>query len=163
MWFSKRKRTSGTVRRAFGKFLSDGAIKALEENPESLSPPLSRESIGYILLQVRDDTDEDIRRNLPRALDLIWVAGGMTESLLSSHVAASFDHRSPISPQQMKDLSARLGPDVRSIYFFAELLRGNYGSTRRFTYGTIVPDMGALLEELHQLEFGASKESTQQR
>jgi hypothetical protein len=163
MWFSKRKRTSGTLRRAFGKFLSDDAIKALEENPESLSLPLSREAIGYVLLQVRDDTDGDIRRNLPRVLDLIVDAGGMIESLLSSHVAASFDHRSPISPRQMKDLSAKLGPDVRSIYFFAELLRGNYGSTMRSTYGTIVPDMGALLGELHQLEFGACKESTQQR
>jgi hypothetical protein len=56
-----------------------------------------------------------------------------------------------------------LGPDVRSIYFFAELLRGNSGSARRYTYGTVVPETGALLEELHQLEFGASKESAQQR
>ncbi len=163
MWFSRRKRTSRAIRRAFGKFLPDDAIKALDENPESLSPPLSREAIGYILLQVRDDTDEDIRRSLPRALDVILDAGGMIESIMSSHVAASFDHRSPISLHEMKDLSARLGPDVRSIYFFAERLRGSYGSKRRLTYGTIVPDIGALLEELHQLEFGASKESAQQR
>jgi len=164
MWFSKRNRTSGSIRRAFAKFLPDEVARALEENPESVSmPPLSREAVGYILLQVRDDTTEDISRNIPLVLDLICDEGGMIESILSSHVAASFDHRSPISPERMRALSAKLGPDVRSIYFFGELLRGNFGSKRRLTYGTIVPDMGALFEELHQLEFGAAKESSQER
>jgi len=82
----------------------------------------------------------------------------MIESIMSSHVSASFDHRSSTSLQQMKTLATKFGPDVRSIYTYGEFLRGNFGSQGRFVYGTIIPNLGEMLEQLHQLEFGAATE-----
>lgn len=152
-WIERRQ-----VRAAFKGYVSEEALRKLE-NPDALTrTPLSLEKMVFALIQVRDDTAEDIQRNLTAAIDVVLNEGAMIESVLSSYVAVSFDHRSSMTMQRMPALAVALGPNARSVYQGGEYLRGIVGSDRYFSYGSIIPRFGALFEELHRLEFGASKE-----
>jgi hypothetical protein len=55
-------------------------------------------------------------------------------------------------------LLGQLGPGVRAVYGHGECLRGCFGSSKRFTYGTILPNFSRTLEILLRLEFRSSKQ-----
>jgi hypothetical protein len=159
MWafWSKRVRTA-RARAAFSEFVSAEGLSRIEDSLKSTSTELvslNKETISYVIFQVRDDEPEDIQRHLGHVLDIVLDHDGTIESIMSSIAVATFKSRAP-AKRSLDVLLGKLGPDVRAIYGQGEFLRGTHGSLRRFTYGTIFPNINAKLEALRDTEFGAT-------
>jgi hypothetical protein len=110
------------------------------------------------VFQIRDDKLEDLRTNLPLALDLIIDCDGLVEAIMSSVVCAVFRNAPKSRERPVDVVLEKLGTNVRAVYGHGEFLRGNIGSAKRFSYGTTFPHFGRMLGALLQLEFGSSRE-----
>jgi hypothetical protein len=141
----------------FSNFLSKEGLRSVRDDSNEV-PSLKNESIGYVLLQVRDHTTGDIQHNLPLALDVILDNDGFVEGIMSSVASAVFTTQSKSMEQSIDALFGKLGSNVRVVYGHGYFLRGTVGSQRRFAYGTMFPNFGKMLEILLEIEFGSSKE-----
>jgi hypothetical protein len=162
MWPFWKKSISRRRLRPFAKFLSKETLGDIHESlmqgsPNEL-PPLQMEDVRYAVLQVRDDTPEDIQRHLSHAFDIVMDDKGMVEDIMSSIVTVIFKPTFLSPDFSMDAFLGKLGPNVRAVHGHGEFLRGTIGSPKRFTYGTIFPNINKTLETLFQLEFGSSKE-----
>ena len=161
MWSFWRKRVrKAQIRGAFGKFISEQGLREIErslETPSNEFPPLNKEAIHYIILQVRDDTSEDVQRHLAQVLEILIEHDGVVEVFMPSIITATFKPTPDTNKPSLDALVGKLGPDVRAIYGCGEYPRGTYGSQHSFSYGTIFPQIGIKLEALLGLEFGTSK------
>jgi hypothetical protein len=162
MWeFWKKRAQKAQVRAAFGEFVSEQVLRDLENAQESRLKemlPLEKETISYVILQVRGDTLEDIQSNLAQAFETIFDNEGFIESTISSIFTVTFKTAPDLRNRSIQALRDKLGSTVRAVYGHGEFARGVYGSPRRSTYGTILPDIGTKLGALLQLEFGTWKE-----
>jgi len=161
MWSFRGKRIrKAQIRGAFGKFISEQGLRGIErslETPSNEFPLLKKEAIRYVILQVRDDTPEDVQHHLAQALEILIEHDGVIEDFMSSIVTVTFKPTPDTNKPSLDALVGKLGPDVRAIYGCGEFPRGTYGSQGRFNYGTIFPHIGIKLEALFQLQFGTSK------
>jgi hypothetical protein len=159
MWafWSKQARTA-RVRAAFSEFVSAEGLSQIEDslkNPSTELALLKKETIDYVIFQVRDDKPEDVQRHLAHVLDIVLDHDGVIEGIMSSIAVATFKSSAP-ARRSLDALLGKLGPDARAVHGQGEFLRGAYGSQRRFTYGTILPNLTAKLEALRKTEFGAT-------
>ena len=165
MWsFFKKQVEKKRIREAFGEFMSEQALQEIEksiDNParELPFPSLQKETIGYVILQVRGDTSEQLQHQLAQTLDIILANEGIVEEIISSIFVAVFRNTPDSHRRLIATLRDKIGSDVRAAYGHGEHDRGGYGSRRRFTYGTIFPDISTKLETLLSLEFGTWKEA----
>ncbi|MGJ4952296.1 hypothetical protein [Bradyrhizobium sp. HKCCYLS20291] len=149
-WFMRKR-----LRAVFGDFLSKEALDTIAQGNAPM-PPLERSMVCHVLLQVRDDTAEDVSQNVSDVSELLVREGAMIENILSSLVSAAF----PLQASRLDAIEAalgRLGPNVRAVYQAGEYPRGMFGSSSRFAYGTVVPHMSMAMERLLRLEFGRAE------
>jgi len=156
MWsFWRERKRKAQIRTAFADFVSEEGLKEIE-NASGELPRLRKESIRYVILQVRDDTPETVQHHLAQVLAKI--NDGIIEDIMSSIVTVIFTPALSPDRLSMDALLDKLGSDVRAVYGAGDYLRGTIGSNRSFRYGTIFPDISSKLEILFQLEFGTSRE-----
>jgi hypothetical protein len=156
--FWSRRRISSRQLRPFAKFLSRESLRKVQEAGNEF-PPLQKESLHYLLLQVRDDKAEDIPQHLSRAIDTILAEdNAFVETTISSIVLVVFRSAPNVAARPIDELLKRLGPNVRAVYGRGEYLHGGFGSANRFIYGTIFPNFSDVLTALFRSEFGSSME-----
>ena len=157
VWLFRKKPASKTELGAFANFASEEGLRHIEEG-SGKSPPPRRENIRYIVLQVRDDTPEDLQRHLDQALEIVVNQGGVVESIMSSIVSVIFKPTPDPQDRPVDALLGKLGSNVRVVYGHGECLRGFLGIPAAFSHGTILPNFNRTLEILLHLEFGSSTE-----
>lgn len=131
-------------------------MRIVEQDELPPIPPPDMQRVCHVLLQVRDDTAEDISRNVSEVIELLVREGAVIEGILSSIVAAVFPLKPAADGMEIEAALGRLGPNVRAAYQNGEHMRGMFGSPARMTYGTLVPDMSTMLEALLHSEFGTA-------
>jgi hypothetical protein len=156
MWLLKKQVTKRRLG-FFAKLVSSDELRAVRDSPNEL-PPLQKQEVCYILIQVRDDSAEDIQRFVCRACDILLDDGALVEAMMSSIICAVFEPARISVNRVVDNLLAELGQNVRIAYGRGEYLRGTFGSPRRFTYGTIFPNFSKSLLVLFEVDYGASKE-----
>jgi hypothetical protein len=156
-WFWNKP--TSNVARAFGKFLSREDLRRLEsiEGKRNELPPLKMERVYYVVFQVRDDSFENIQRDLVQALEILFSRGGVVECIMSSTASVTFKPNS-MQEHPVDALLDSLGSCVRAVYGRGEYPRGMFGIPGALTFGTILPNFNKTLEILGHLEFGSSKE-----
>jgi len=157
VWLFRKKSVPKTELGAFANFVSEEGLRHIEES-SGKSPPPRKENIRYIVLQVRDDTPEDLQRHLDQALEVVVSQGGVVESIMSSIVSVIFKPTPDPQDRPVDALLSRLGSNVRAVYGHGECLRGFLGIPAAFSHGTILPNFNRTLEILLHLEFGSSTE-----
>jgi len=165
MWpFDRKKRRVDSELRRFASYLSPDVVKVLADGSPR-EPAFERGEIPFALLQVRDDNAEHVDKHLARAMARVRESGGVSD-MMSSFVFvifgfprgtwASVPERPSI--ENGRRLSAALlqdmGSDVRVLYGTATGLVGNLGGSHFLHYGAAIPNFGALMTKLVQLEFG---------
>lgn len=159
MWsFWTRRKQKAQIRATFGEFLSEQALREIENPPDRWLQP-EKQTIGYVILQVRGDTPEDIQSNLAQTIEAIIDNEGIIEGTISSIFMVAFKAAPSAHMRSVQTLRDRLGSTVRAVYGYGEFARGAYGSSRSFGFATVLPDISAKLAALLQLEFGAWKEA----
>lgn len=156
MWLFRKSENSKRQLRAFSAFLSKEELLSLQEKSNDF-PALQKEKIYYVVFQVRDETPESIQHCLSVALEVVLDHGGMVENVMSSVVMAVFKSTENQVESAVAALLSSLGPDVRAVCGYGEYLRGVFGSKKRFSYGTIIPNIHGVLQSLFQLDFGSSR------
>jgi hypothetical protein len=157
VWLFRKKSVSKTEFGAFANFVPEQGLRHIEEG-SAKSPSPRKEDVRYIVLQVRDDTPEDLQRHLDQALEIVVNQGGIVESIMSSIVSVIFKPTPDPQDRPVDALLARLGLNVRAVYGHGECLRGFLGIPAAFSHGTILPNFNRTLEILLHLEFGSSAE-----
>jgi hypothetical protein len=165
MWpFDRKKRRVESELRRFASYLSPDAVKALADGSPR-EPASERGEIPFVLLQVRDDKAEHVERHLARAMARVRESGGVAD-MMSSLVFVIFGFprdawaSMPEKPsiENGRRLSTALlqemGADVKVLYGTATGLVGNLGGSHNLHYGAAIPNFGALVAKLVQLEFG---------
>jgi hypothetical protein len=115
VWLFRKKSVPKTELGAFANFVSEVGLRHIEES-SGKSPPPRRENIRYIVLQVRDDTPEDLQRHLEQALEIVVRQGGVVESIMSSIVSVIFKPTPDPQDRPVDALLGRLGSNVRAVY-----------------------------------------------
>ena len=116
----------------------------------------------YCLLgQVRDDTPEDIRRNVERAVSIYAEHHGVILDLIASMHLIVFGMFADASEKSRgdsraasKDVLVALGEDVRLVAFEGAITYGNIGTDRRMDYTALLPHFDRLLTALLNTNFG---------
>ena len=166
MWSFKQWRARKKVRSAFSEYLANEVIDEIVNNPDRTRKPPKRAEICFILLQVRDDTIEQVPASMAEAMDIILQRNGTVCDVMSSTLLAIFGFPISDDPEKNRDqrsksvvrLVTELGPNVRLVYGTVDGLVGNFGMARRFHYGPLLPGFARYLAALTALEFGQAVE-----
>ena len=145
----------------------EGLVQALTKHPPAPEP----RTVSFAVLQVRDDDIESVQGRLAQALAIVEESGAMVECLAASLVIATFGTFPRGVAVGAKDncdvlagrLVSELGQEVRLVHGTAPGLVGNFGSAKRMSYGSVLPNFGRVLEKLAQLEFGQAAEVSLER
>lgn len=152
-----------SIRRAFSQYLSPEATAELARTPVALQPPQEIKGLYCLLLQVRDDTPDDIARNVERAVPICMENRGVIFDTAASMLLVVFgafefngpvEQRSDDSSTTMQKLLRALGADVRIVAFSGDFRVGNIGSSQRFSFTVLLPKYGRYVAALLDTEFG---------
>jgi hypothetical protein len=169
MWpFDRREeRERQWIRQGFSKYLSRELVEQLVANPRSLTMgEMTKAEVRFLLFQVRDSSLGDIRDLMNRAIAIAADTGGVIDCLMSSMMLVTFGIIAPPDgipeDQQLRAVAAlieKLGTDIRVLYGRAQCLHGTVGTDARFFYSVLLPDFGASMKRLLDVDFGTSVET----
>jgi hypothetical protein len=131
------------------------------------APDLKTNWLYCLLIQVRDDTAADVRRNGEHAM-AICQRSGVIADIMASIQLVIFGFPDGTQEQcrtngqvTAAELQASLGDDVRVVAFYGEVTHGVVGTKQRFDYSILVPKFDRFLSALlgtgwgHVTEFGS--------
>ncbi len=116
-----------------------------------------------LLLQVRDDTSEDISENIARTVPICLENNGVILDMAASVQLVAFgaqDFGGPVeqrrddSGKTSAQLLAALGTDVRIVSFSGDFGVGLVGTNRHISYTVLLPKYDRFLRALLDTEFG---------
>jgi hypothetical protein len=118
-----------------------------------------------LLVQVRDDTPDDIRRGVEQVIPICVKHRGTITDLMASIQLVAFgmlggarEECRDDSRSAMEELRASLGGGVRIVAFEGDAAYGNVGTDRRMNYTILTPKFDRLLAALLDTDFGGVSE-----
>jgi hypothetical protein len=113
-----------------------------------------------LLVQVRDDTAADVRRNGEQAM-AVCQRRGVIMDIMASVQLVIFGYPDGTQEQcrtngqsTAAELQASLGDDVRVVAFYGDVTHGLLGTKERFDYATLLPKFDRFLSALLATEWG---------
>src|SRR5437764_566300 len=147
------------IKRTFLKYVSPKVVDELIREPDKSALGSQRRQISFIVFQLRDDDVENVQRQLERALPIVREGGGIFD-MSSSLVMATFGI--PLREESVdfeanralvaSRLMSELGSEIRLVHGSVSGLAGNFGIDTWLHYGAVLPNFGAILERLVELE-----------
>jgi len=120
-------------------------------------------TVPLLLVQVRDDQVDQASNLIAKTVESILAADGTVFHIISSIVIATFDFGFNNSDDAEKrceaaahSVSQLLQNDGKILYGLHAAVYGNFGTPTRMHYGPFIRDIGNLLEQLRNLEFGGT-------
>jgi hypothetical protein len=139
--------------------------KALAEAPAADTGDIRALKTNWLyclLVQVRDDTSEDIRRNVERCIPVYLKHRGVIVDMTASFQFVAFGvHGQPQeecrkgSRAAVNELLTTCGENIRIVAFDGEMAYGNVGTESCMSYSVLVPKFDRFLEALLNTEFGS--------
>jgi hypothetical protein len=157
--FGKNARKRAFAKSALSRFLPPDKVKELLETPVRFTAYSERKLMGYALVQLRDELELDEEEKLLN--EALSTLGYRVTGMTSSVLLATFDEGPAERVKKVQELISRLGKRVRVLHGTEECLFGTFGTETFFKIGTLVPDFGAKLLALEQVEFGTAAEVSQ--
>ena len=118
-----------------------------------------------LLVHVRDDTPEQIRRNVERCVPVYVKHHGAIVDMTASFQFVAFGVHGQAKTEcrersraVVNELRATCGEDVRILAFDGDLAYGNIGTDERMNYTVFVPKFDRFLAALLKTEFGGITE-----
>lgn len=159
-WQKTRK-----VRAAFSTYLSPSMAGELAAHPERFRLPREAKTVDYIVIQVKDAPAESISAHFERAFPIVVDSGATIEDMTQSIAIATFGALQIEKPAAagarqalVERLIAELGDRIRLVHGRTNCLVGSYGSSQRFSFGSLIPNFTAVLSDLLALKFGTAKD-----
>jgi hypothetical protein len=118
--------------------------------------------IDFVLIKVDLEPIESFLDRLDNLIGLVIANGATVETIMSCLVVATYgatkDHPASEEKRRMlvRQLTSKLKDPVAVVHGRRFAWVGIYGSSRRITYGSIIPDMLQYLTILDNLVFGES-------
>jgi|GraSoiStandDraft_26_1057304.scaffolds.fasta_scaffold227774_2 hypothetical protein len=114
-----------------------------------------------LLVRVRDDTAEDIRRNVERCVPVYLKHDGLVVDMTAWFQLVAFGvHGQPKEESRdrsralVNDLMAECRESIRIVAFDGEMAYGNIGTDNFMSYSILIPKFDRFLVALLNTEFG---------
>ncbi|MCC7048090.1 MAG: hypothetical protein IT562_15365 [Alphaproteobacteria bacterium] len=153
------------VREVFSTYLSPSTAREFAAHPERLRLHTEAKTVDYIVFQVEGAPAESVSALFERAFPINLDAGATIEDVTQSIAIATFGALQIEKPAAagarqalVERLIAELGDRIRVVHGRATCLVGNYGSSQRFSFGSLIPNFTAVLSDLLALKFGMAKD-----
>jgi hypothetical protein len=160
-----KRRDLKAISAAFSRFLSPSAIAELAENPEKLDlTRLTTKWLCCLLLQVRDDSPEDIQCNIAPIIPICLQNNGLIVDMMASiqlvafgeiaNIKCSIENSRQNCRNSVNEILKLLDKNIKIVAFEGNLAVGNIGAGQRFNYTVLVPKFDRLLAALLNTEHG---------
>ena len=152
------------VRRTFEKYVSPGVIALIEKDPKKYFDTKPKNTHFQFVAVLLDDQSESISERWGAVGDIIFDHGAWISHMTPCLVVACFGGVFPESDTDANRLKlvdalvASVGKEIRLAHGECDGLMGNFGSSRRFSYGVHIPGFLGLLKKLLESPPGTAME-----
>ena len=136
-------------------------------SPDLLKTELKAATVQFVLIQVRDDSADQVADLISSVCEVAGKSEGLIETMTSSLVIVTFgtpfetkQDPAEAARQLAIDLQAVLPGQLKVLLGARAGKVGNIGSANRFSFCSVIPNFGDLLARLVQLDYGKTFEIT---
>ena len=152
------------VRTAFGNYLtSEVTEKLLRETGSEIGPPEVKH-FQYVVAMADDTNPEEVPAMTGKIVQVLVEHHATVANIMSSLLVALLgvpfpaDNSAVARRELVEALLRENGARVRIIHGECDGAVGNFGGSKRWSYGAMIPGFSAILQRLIETKFGVAVE-----